>query len=126
MADLGAESGNGVDAIGEGNAMAATVNERGSRNRSWGARLVVLVPYLWLVVFFLVPFLIVLKISLSHTAIAQPPYTPVFDPAAGWEGLKAFVAALSFENYAFIASDWLYLASYLKSLEIAACSTVGR
>ncbi len=91
--------------------------------RSWGAHLVALVPYLWLVVFFLVPFLIVLKISLSHTEIAQPPYLPVFDPAAGWEGLKALFAALSFENYAFIASDWLYLASYLKSLEVAAGST---
>ncbi|HMJ27559.1 MAG TPA: ABC transporter permease, partial [Xanthobacteraceae bacterium] len=45
--------------------MAVTVNEGGARNRSWGARLVVLVPYLWLIVFFLVPFLIVLKISLS-------------------------------------------------------------
>jgi len=61
---------------------------------------------------------------LSHTAIAQPPYTPVFDPVAGWEGLKAFVAALSLENYAFIASDGLYLASYLKSLEVAVGSTV--
>ena len=91
--------------------------------RTWGAHLVALVPYLWLVFFFLVPFLIVLKISLSHTEIAQPPYLPVFDPAAGWEGLKALFAALSFENYAFIASDWLYLASYLKSLEVAAGST---
>ena len=96
------------------------VKAAGSR----GARLVVLIPYLWLVAFFLVPFLIVLKISLSQTAIAQPPYVPVFDPAAGWEGLKQLVAALSFENYAFIASDWLYLASYLKSLEVAAGATV--
>ena len=64
-----------------------------------------------------------LKISLSQTAIAQPPYTPVLDPAAGWEGLKQFLAALSLENYAFIASDWLYVASYLKSLEVAAVST---
>jgi putrescine transport system permease protein len=101
----------------------------GNRHGNWGARfsgarLVVLVPYLWLVVFFLVPFLIVLKISLSHTAIAQPPYTPVLDPAVGWEGLKEFFAALSLENYAFIASDWLYLASYLKSLEVAALSTL--
>ena len=103
--------------------MAGTVGEGSVQNRTWGARLVVLVPYLWLIVFFLVPFLIVLKISLSHTAIAQPPYTPVFDPAAGWEGLKAFVAGLSFENYVFIASDWLYLSSYLKSLEVAAFST---
>ena len=66
--------------------MAATVNEGGSRDRSWGARLVVLVPYLWLVVFFLVPFLIVLKISLSQTAIAQPPYAPVFDLGRGLGG----------------------------------------
>jgi putrescine transport system permease protein len=84
----------------------------------------VLVPYLWLAIFFLVPFLIVLKISLSHTAIAQPPYMPVLDPAAGWEGLKEFFAGLSFENYAFIASDWLYFGSYLKSLEVAALSTL--
>jgi putrescine transport system permease protein len=96
------------------------VNAAGSR----GARLVALIPYLWLVAFFLVPFLIVLKISLSQTAIAQPPYVPVFDSAAGWEGLKQFLAALSFENYAFIGSDWLYLASYLKSLEVAAGATV--
>ena len=41
-------------------------------------RLVIIVPYLWLLFFFLVPFLIVFKISLSQTAIAMPPYTPVF------------------------------------------------
>jgi putrescine transport system permease protein len=84
----------------------------------------VLAPYLWLAAFFLVPFLIVAKISLSQTAIAQPPYEPTFNPAAGWEALAEFVRALSFENYAFIASDWLYLSSYLKSLEIAALSTL--
>jgi putrescine transport system permease protein len=99
------------------------MSEAMRRRGSWGARLVVLIPYTWMLVFFLVPFLIVLKISLSHTEIAQPPYEPVFDLAAGWEGFKAFIAALSFENYGFIASDWLYLSSYLKSLEIAAIST---
>ena len=100
------------------------MNGSSSKSRSWGAHLVVLLPYLWLVVFFLGPFLIVFKISLSHTAIAQPPYTPVFDPAGGWQGLKEFFSALSSENYAFIASDWLYLSSYLRSLEIAAGSTL--
>src|SRR5438046_9914546 len=91
---------------------------------SWGERLIVLVPYLWLTVFFLLPFLIVLKISLSHTAVAQPPYTPVFDPAAGWSGVAEAISALSFENYALLGSDWLYLASYLNSLELAAGSTL--
>jgi putrescine transport system permease protein len=101
-------------------AMAAAAGRGGS----WGARLVVLVPYLWLAAFFLLPFLIVLKISLSQLAIAQPPYTPVLDPAGGWQALKEFLAGLSLENYGFILSDRLYLDSYLKSLEIAAVSTL--
>ncbi len=93
---------------------------RGSRVR----QLVVIAPYLWLILFFLVPFLLVLKISLSQTAIAQPPYTPVLDLNAGWSGLKAFLSALALENYSFIASDRLYLASYLNSLQIAGFSTL--
>ncbi len=91
--------------------------------RSWGARAVLLAPYLWLAIFFLAPFIIVLKISLSQTALAQPPYVPVLDLAAGWSGLQEFFAALSFETYALLASDQLYLLSYLKSLEVAAIST---
>jgi putrescine transport system permease protein len=84
---------------------------------------VVLIPFLWLATFSLIPFLIVLKISFSQTAIAQPPYTPVFDFAAGLSGLKEFFAELSLENYALIGSDTLYLLSYLKSVEIAVVST---
>jgi putrescine transport system permease protein len=99
------------------------MNTSDDHRRAWGRRLVLLVPYLWLVVFFLLPFLIVLKISLSHTAIAQPPYTPVFDPAGGWNALKQFVTSLSFENYVFLGTDSLYVTSYLRSLEIAAGST---
>jgi putrescine transport system permease protein len=94
-----------------------------SDSQSLGARLIVVVPYLWLVAFFLLPFAIVLKISLSETAIAQPPYSPVLDLAAGWEGVKDFFVGLSVTNYAFLASDWLYLASYGKSLQIALTAT---
>jgi len=92
--------------------------------RSWGARLVVLVPYLWLALFFLVPFIIVLKISLSQTVLAQPPYVPLLDPAAGLTGLKDFFARLSLDAYALLGSDDIYLLSYLKSLQVAAISTV--
>jgi putrescine transport system permease protein len=92
--------------------------------RGFGARLVVAVPYLWLVVFFLIPFLIVLKISLSQTAIAQPPYLPVLDLSAGWNGIKTFVAGLDLDNFATLLSDDIYARSYLKSLEVAAVSTV--
>jgi len=87
-------------------------------------KLVVALPYAWLVVFFLAPFLIVLKISFSESAIAQPPYTPLLDFAAGWRGIAEFVAGLSFDNYRLLGSDSLYLLSYLKSLEIAAFSTL--
>ena len=88
-----------------------------------GARLVVWVPYVWLVVFFLVPFLIVLKISLSQTAIALPPYVPVLDFDRGWSGIRDFVAGLGLDNYATLFSDDIYWLSYLKSLKIAAVST---
>jgi putrescine transport system permease protein len=99
--------------------MAAPANDR----RPWGARLVILAPFAWLVVFFLLPALIVFKISLSQTALAQPPYTPVLDLAAGWEGFKRLIAALSLDNYAALVADSLYVASYLKSLQVAAIST---
>jgi putrescine transport system permease protein len=89
-----------------------------------GERVAVLLPYLWLVAFFLIPFLIVVKISLSQTELAQPPYSPVFDAAAGWSGIKAFFAGLSSSNFVSLVSDPIYILSYLRSLEIAAVSTV--
>src|SRR3954463_8311270 len=92
-------------------------------NRSWLTRLAILMPYAWLVGFFLLPFLIVLKISLSQTAIALPPYVPVFDPASGWAGVKEFFAALSLDSYVSLFADSLYTWSYWKSIQIAATST---
>jgi putrescine transport system permease protein len=94
----------------------------GSAN-AWGRRLVILIPYAWLAGLFLVPFLIVLKISLSQTAIAQPPYTPVLDLAGGLAGVREFLDALSLDNYVLLASDPIYLISYLRSVSIAAFSS---
>ena len=94
------------------------------QRRSMGGWAVILAPGLWLTVLFLVPFLIVLKISLSETVIAQPPYQPVLDPAAGWQGFRDFLAALSFGSYGTLLSDTLYIASYLRSLLIATGSTL--
>ena len=87
------------------------------------ARLAAIAPYLCMALFFFVPFLFVLKISLSQTAIAQPPYTPVFDVAEGWEAIKAAFAALSLDNFRLLVSDDLYVLSYLRSLMVAAVST---
>ncbi|PYE90358.1 ABC transporter permease subunit [Phyllobacterium leguminum] len=87
-------------------------------------RLVIIVPYLWLLILFLIPFFIVFKISLSQTAIAIPPYTPVFNLADGiaanWDKLKE----LSFANYLWLLDDPLYYKAYLSSFFIAAVSTV--
>jgi putrescine transport system permease protein len=87
------------------------------------ARLAAILPYLWMGLFFLVPFGFVLKIGLSQTAIAQPPYTPVFDLTMGWSGLKAAFAALSLDNFRLLVSDDLYILSYLRSLVVALVST---
>jgi putrescine transport system permease protein len=87
------------------------------------SRLVLLAPYLWLLVFFLAPFLIVLKISLSRDVIAQPPYEPVLDLARGWDGIREFLAGLDLQNYYFVLSDAIMLESLWQSVTIAALST---
>ena len=82
------------------------------------------IPYFWLLILFLVPFVIVLKISLSDVALARPPYTPQLDLSAGWEGLRAFFSELDFENFVFLTTDDLYWKAYVSSLKIALVSTL--
>lgn len=81
------------------------------------------VPYIWLLALFLIPFLIVLKISLSDAALAIPPYAPQLDFAGGWDAVKTFFADLDFENFEFLTTDDLYWKAYLSSLKIALIST---
>ncbi|HWK12871.1 MAG TPA: ABC transporter permease subunit [Rhizobiaceae bacterium] len=87
------------------------------------SRLVILVPYLWLLLFFLVPFLIVFKISLSTTTIAMPPYVPVFSLDDGLSGFLAGLRELTVENYLWLTQDALYFNAYVSSVVIAAVST---
>ncbi|MGO4704353.1 ABC transporter permease [Microvirga sp. 2MCAF38] len=77
------------------------------------------VPFLWLAVLFLLPFLIVLKISLSDPVVAQPPYTPVFE----WSDVWGFFQKLDLENFEMLVEDGIYLAATLSSVRIAAIST---
>jgi putrescine transport system permease protein len=88
---------------------------------SWTRWLVVVVPYVWLILFFVAPFLIIFKISLSDYAQAIPPYRPLFE---GVGAFSDFISQLDFENYVFLTSDSLYILSYLSSLRIAAISTL--
>ena len=82
-------------------------------------RLTIGIPYLWLILFFLVPFFIVFKISLSETAIQMPPYNPVFDGTDTADKLKS----LNFANYVWLTEDPLYYRAYLSSIFIAAVAT---
>ncbi|MEO0654189.1 MAG: ABC transporter permease subunit [Pseudomonadota bacterium] len=86
-------------------------------------RSLVWVPYLWLLLLFLVPFGIIFKISLSDIALAIPPYTPTLDLSEGWAGFTAFLSQLDWENYIFLTEDDLYWKAYLSSLQIAVIST---
>ena len=85
-----------------------------------GRTAVIAVPYLWLLMFFLVPFVIVLKISFSDAQIAMPPYQPLLH----WVSEKALQIQLNFGNFAFLVEDNLYWKAYLNSIWVAGVSTL--
>ena len=91
---------------------------------NWRKRLLIALPYLWLLLFFLVPFLIVLKMALSDAAVSIPPYKPQLDFSAGFAGLIDFFSNLDFENFNWLIDDALYFNSYVSSLQIATLSTL--
>lgn len=84
-----------------------------------GRRLVIGVPFVWLALFFLLPFVIVLKISFSEAAVAIPPYTDIFAYAE-----QQLQVVISLGNYVFLSEDDLYWAAYTGSLKIAFVSTL--
>ena len=84
----------------------------------------IFVPFAWLLLLFLIPFGIVLKISLSDIALSIPPYTPQLDLSAGWSGIVEYFQALDLENYVFLTQDNLYFLAYMSSVQIAFISMV--
>jgi len=84
-----------------------------------GRPLATAVPMLWLTLFFLVPFLIVLKISFSEVLMAMPPYAPMIE----WTQERLLAIKLHLANYHFLFTDALYLDSFLYSIKVAAVST---
>ena len=91
----------------------------GGDTRRW-LRAAVLVPYAWLLLFFLTPFLIILKISFAEPVVAQPPFTALLE--WGQQGLAGIRATL--ENYLFLFKDGYYGIIYLESLKMAAIGTL--
>jgi putrescine transport system permease protein len=84
-----------------------------------GRHVVIGVPFLWLFMFFLLPFIIVMKISFAEADVAIPPYTDVYS----WAENKLAIF-INLGNYIFLSEDALYLAAYLGSLKMAAVSTL--
>jgi putrescine transport system permease protein len=83
-----------------------------------GRTAVIGIPFLWLTLFFALPFVLVLKISFADQAMAVPPYTTL---VAIKDGVVHF--ALQLSHYAFLLQDDLYIATYISSLKMAAVST---
>ncbi|MCC0075913.1 MAG: ABC transporter permease subunit [Rhodobacter sp.] len=86
-------------------------------SRRW---LVIAVPMLWFLVFFLIPFVVLGRISLSEVVIARPPYSPLWE--RGPNGELEIIASL--DNYRFLLDDPLYVNAYLSSIKVAIVSTV--
>ena len=92
---------------------------RGDGRRQW-LRAALTVPYFWLLLFFLAPFAIILKISVADPLVALPPFTPLVDWAAqGWDRIH-----LTLDNYLFLFQDRYYAVIYLNSIKLAAISTL--
>ncbi len=80
--------------------------------------MVIAIPTLWLLIFFLIPFVVVAKISLSEAAIARPPYLPL------WEFKDGILnVTLNIGNYIFLTEDPLYYSAFIESITIAGFST---
>ena len=89
------------------------------RGGHWGRRGLIGIPYLWLVLFTLLPLAIVLKISFAESRLAIPPYGPLFE--TGDEGLRL---GATLESYARLLSDSLYIRAYLSSIRYALAATL--
>ncbi len=85
-----------------------------------GRGLVVFLPYVWLLLFFVVPFLIVLKISFSDIDLAIPPYKPLVT----WDAQNSPTITLNFNNYGFLFTDPLYIKAFLNSMKVAFISSL--
>ncbi|MDE2579200.1 MAG: ABC transporter permease subunit [Hyphomicrobiales bacterium] len=97
---------------------------RKSRSLSWGERATLAAPYLWLLLFFLAPLLLVFKISLSKTVIARPPYEPTFTWSGGWSAWWDGAQKFSLEAWRGLVADPLYARAWATSIALAAISTL--
>ena len=92
-----------------------------ARRMQAGWRTIVLcIPYIWLLVFFLLPFFIIAKISVAELLIASPPFTDLIE----WAEDGAMSIKVTFDNYTYLLEDDLYMRTYLNSIKISSISTL--
>jgi putrescine transport system permease protein len=102
---------------------------KSKRTTGWQRSLVIAIPYVWLLLFLLLPLMIVFKLSLSNVANSIPPYSPQLSLEAGWEGFKIFFSELTSQSYSRLLNpsndeyDPLNLLAYFSSVRIALIST---
>jgi len=96
-----------------------TLDKRIQRLIPSGRKVVIGIPFLWLCLFFMLPFFLVMKISFSEAALAIPPYSEIYSFAE-----QKFQLFLNVGNYALLAADDLYISAYLGSLKVAFFSTL--
>ena len=82
--------------------------------------IVIIIPFVWLLMFFLFPFFIVAKISLAEIKIASPPFTSMVE----WADGGIMTIRIVFDNFLYIINDSLYINTYLNSVKIASTATV--
>ena len=96
-----------------------TLTQQFQRFLPSGRKVVIGLPFLWLFLFFMLPFFLVMKISFSEAALAIPPYSEIYSFAE-----QKFELMLNLGNYTMLAADELYLSAYLGSLKVALLSTL--
>ena len=89
--------------------------------RPWLLRIL---PYAWVSALLVLPLLLVARISISQSVLAQPPYVPVFDAREGLRATLAKLGAFTLDSYRGLADEPLYLASFAGSLRLAALATL--
>ena len=96
------------------------VNTNNSIRENLWRYFIVAIPYIWLLLFFLAPFVIVFKISLADPIIAQPPFTPLFNESSD----AGFSIYTTFDNFLYLFQDSLYFVTYLNSVKLAFIATL--
>jgi len=89
----------------------------GNRNKRF---IVIGIPYFWLLLFFFIPFIVVFKISISESTIAQPPFTPLFSRL----GDNLYQIKINLSNYVYVLTDSYYVMAFLNSIKLAFISTI--